>query len=86
MKFFFPDSQDQIDPDFDFETEERSPFRVRQRDDRYAHEVLADVPYRWDAWCPRRSSTGSRRRRGEVFSAQQRHAPLSRRCSASSSD
>ena len=39
MRFFFPDSQDQIDPSFDFETEERSPFRVRQRDDLYAHEV-----------------------------------------------
>lgn len=40
MKFFFPDSQDQIDPSFDFVTEERSPTRVRQRDDRYVHEVL----------------------------------------------
>lgn len=40
MKFFFPDSQDQIDPSFDFITEERSILRVRQRDDLYAHEVL----------------------------------------------
>jgi hypothetical protein len=40
MKFFFPDSQDQIDPGFDFVTEERSPMRVRQRDDFYIHEVL----------------------------------------------
>jgi hypothetical protein len=40
MKFFFPDSQDQIDPSFDFLTEERSLLRVRQRDDLYAHEVL----------------------------------------------
>jgi len=40
MKYYFPDSQDQIDPAYDF-TNERSPeFRVRQRDDRYAHEVL----------------------------------------------
>src|SRR3954471_8566687 len=45
MRFYFPDSQDQIDPSFDFTTEERSPFRIRQRDDRYAHEVLAPVPY-----------------------------------------
>lgn len=45
MDFFFPDSQDQIDPTFDFMSEERSVFRVRQRDDRYAHEVHADVPY-----------------------------------------
>jgi len=40
MKFFFPDSQDQIDPSFDFDTEERSMLRVRQRDDLYAHEAL----------------------------------------------
>lgn len=45
MKFYFPDSQDQIDPTFDFESEERSPLRVRQRDDRYAHEVLSPSPY-----------------------------------------
>jgi len=42
MKFFFPDSQDQIDPTFNFDTEERSILRVRQRDDLYAHEVLGE--------------------------------------------
>lgn len=41
MKFFFPDSQDQIDPTFDFETEERSILRIRQRGDLYVHEALA---------------------------------------------
>ena len=45
MKFFFPDSQDQVDPYFDFETETTAEFRVRQRDDRYAHEVLAPPAY-----------------------------------------
>jgi Queuine tRNA-ribosyltransferase len=40
MRFFFPDSQDQINPDFDFATEEHPALRVRQRDDRYIHEVL----------------------------------------------
>ncbi|WP_028062152.1 tRNA-guanine transglycosylase DpdA [Solirubrobacter soli] len=45
MRFYFPDSQDQVDPSFDFLTEERSPFRIRQRDDLYAHEVLDPVPY-----------------------------------------
>lgn len=42
MRFFFPDSQDQIDPSFDFCTEERSILRVRQRDDLYAHEALSE--------------------------------------------
>jgi hypothetical protein len=45
MKFFFPDSQDQIDPAFDFLTEERPVFRVRQRDDCYAHEALDTAPF-----------------------------------------
>src|SRR3954469_390247 len=45
MKFYFPDSQDQIDPSFNFVTEDRSVTRIRQRDDLYAHEVFADVPY-----------------------------------------
>lgn len=45
MRFFFPDSQDQVDPSFDFRSEQRSIHRVRQRDDRYAHELLDPVPY-----------------------------------------
>src|SRR5262245_57492558 len=45
MKFFFPDSQDLIDPSFDFETESRSPLRIRQRDDRYPHEIFSQPPY-----------------------------------------
>ncbi len=45
MRFFFPDSQDQVDPSFDFVTEQRSPHRVRQRDDQYAHEALGEAVY-----------------------------------------
>src|SRR5262249_53343089 len=45
VDFFFPDSQDQIDPGYDFEREASSPDRVRQRDDRYAHEVISPPPY-----------------------------------------
>lgn len=45
MKYFFPDSQDQVNPDFNFRTEEHPPTRIRQRDDRYAHEVLAAPPF-----------------------------------------
>jgi hypothetical protein len=40
MKFFFPDSQDLVDPGFDFERERWSENRVRQRDDLYAHEIF----------------------------------------------
>ena len=45
MKFFFPDSQDQISLGYDFATDTYPPFRVRQRDDLYAHEILGDNPY-----------------------------------------
>lgn len=45
MKFFFPDAQDVIYPGYDFLTDEYPPHRVRQRDDRYAHEVLDPLPY-----------------------------------------
>lgn len=45
VDFFFPDSQDQIDPTFDFAREASSRDRVRQRDDRYAHEVISPAPY-----------------------------------------
>jgi hypothetical protein len=45
MEFFFPDSQDQVSPTFDFCTEEHAMHRVRQRDDLYAHEALAAAPY-----------------------------------------
>src|SRR5262249_40412904 len=45
MMFFFPDSQDLVDPSFDFRTEQRSETRVRQRDDLYPHEVFASPPY-----------------------------------------
>lgn len=42
MDFYFPDSQDQVDPRFDFIEEEHPAFHVRQRDDIYAHEALDD--------------------------------------------
>lgn len=45
MKFFFPDSQDLVDPSYDFERESRSDTRLRQRDDVYAHEVFQSPPF-----------------------------------------
>lgn len=41
LKYFFPDSQDFVDPSFDFIAETRSEHRVRQRDDLYPHEIFA---------------------------------------------
>jgi hypothetical protein len=45
MKYFYPDSQDFVDPSFDFDTETRSEVRIRQQDDQYPHEVFAHPPY-----------------------------------------
>lgn len=45
MKFYFPDSQDLVSPTYDFLHDEYSPLRVRQRDDKYAHEVLSLPAY-----------------------------------------
>lgn len=45
MKFFFPDSQDLVDPSFDFTLEKRSADRLRHRDDVFAHEVFTDPVY-----------------------------------------
>lgn len=45
MKFFFPDSLDLVDPEFDFEREQNAPYRVRHRTDCYAHELLQPSPY-----------------------------------------
>jgi len=44
LKYFFPDSQDFVDPSFDFLTETRNEHRVRQRDDHYPHEIF-EKPY-----------------------------------------
>lgn len=40
MKYFFPDSQDFVNPEFDFVSEKVINGHVRQRDDVYAHELL----------------------------------------------
>jgi hypothetical protein len=45
MRFFFPDSQDFVDPSFDMWTETRARHRVRQRDDLYAHEIFPVPPF-----------------------------------------
>jgi hypothetical protein len=45
MNYFLPDSQDLVDPSFDFERERRSVTRLRQRDDLYAHEVFKDAAF-----------------------------------------
>jgi hypothetical protein len=45
MQYFFPDSQDLVDPSFDFKKETRGITRLRQRDDCYPHEIFKRPPY-----------------------------------------
>src|SRR5437763_3447216 len=45
MLYFLPDSQDLVDPSFDFRTEQRARTRLRQRDDLYAHEVFCEPAF-----------------------------------------
>lgn len=45
MEFFYPDSLDVVDPEFDFRHEENAPERIRHRDDVFAHELLSGPPY-----------------------------------------
>ena len=45
VKYFFPDSQDFIDPEFNFLSEENGEHRIVQRDDFYCHECFSKPPY-----------------------------------------
>ncbi len=74
MKFFFPDSQDFVDPSFDFETEERSVSRTRHRDDEYAHEVFASPPF--DGMLVSKSMVDGFAETGSRYSIAQRHRLL----------
>jgi hypothetical protein len=46
LKFFYADTLDHVDPNFDFIAERYRQGRVVQRDDQYAHEIMAPArPY-----------------------------------------
>lgn len=74
MRFFFPDSQDLVDPSFDFETEERSATRLRHRDDQYAHEVFASPPF--DGLLVSKGMVDGFGETGSRYSIAQRHRLL----------
>lgn len=74
MRFFFPDSQDFVDPSFNFETEERSLLRTRHRDDKYAHEVFASPPF--DGLLVSKGIVDGFGEKGSRYSIAQRHRLL----------
>lgn len=45
MKFLYSDTQDYVDPEYDFLTDRNAPGRRRYWDDRYAHEIMQPAPY-----------------------------------------
>lgn len=45
MKFLYSDTQDYVDPAYDFLNDRSAPGRERYWDDMYAHELMAPAPY-----------------------------------------
>jgi hypothetical protein len=45
MKFLYSDTQDYVDPGYDFINDRNAPGRKRYWDDRYAHEIMDTPPY-----------------------------------------
>lgn len=45
MKFLYSDTQDYVDPGYDFLADRNAPGRKRYWDDRYAHEIMEPAPY-----------------------------------------
>ena len=45
MKFLYSDTQDYVDPDYDFLNDRSAPGRERYWDDLYAHELMTPAPY-----------------------------------------
>ncbi len=45
MKFLYSDTQDYVDPNYDFLTDSSPPKRERYWDDQYAHEIMDEAPY-----------------------------------------
>lgn len=68
MKFLFADSQDYIDPGFDFLREEYSPDRRVQHDDVYPHEFFEKPPY--DGLLVSRATVGDANIQGKYTTSQ----------------
>lgn len=45
MKFLYSDTQDYVDPDYDFLIDRSKPGRERYWDDQYGHELMKPAPY-----------------------------------------
>ncbi len=76
MKFFLPDSQDLVDPTFDFERERRSVARQRQLDDLYAHEIFSTPAF--DGLLVSKGIVDGFGALGSRYTAAQRHRLLRR--------
>lgn len=45
MKFLYSDTQDYVDPNYDFMADSTAPARERYWHDQYAHEIMDEAPY-----------------------------------------
>lgn len=68
MRFFFADSQDHVDPKFNFLTDTYNPDRFAQRDDEYPHEYFDSPPY--DGLLVSRAIVGDDSFKGKYTTAQ----------------
>ncbi|WP_024300891.1 tRNA-guanine transglycosylase DpdA [Pseudogulbenkiania sp. MAI-1] len=68
MKFIFADALDQIDPGYNFLTDENTPGRKAYWDDQYPHEFFDRPPY--DGVLISRGIVGDSRRKGKYTDAQ----------------
>jgi len=68
MKFIFADSQDFVDPGYDFARDEFAADRRAQRDDLYPHEFFPDPPY--DGVLVSRAVVGDERWKGKYTMGQ----------------
>lgn len=68
MKFIFADSIDQVDPGYNFLTDENAPGRKAYWDDVYPHELFKKPPY--DGMLVSRGIVGDSKRKGKYTDAQ----------------
>ena len=45
MKFLYSDTQDYVDPEYNFLEDRTAPGRKKYWDDMYAHEIMSPAPY-----------------------------------------
>jgi hypothetical protein len=75
IRYFVPDWDDRVDPDYDFLRDIHRPERNPYRDDRYAHEIYDSAPYD-GILLSRATLDGNKAKRGVIIQAGSAHRYL----------